>query len=168
MQLEMVHHRTVTIEQTTAASMIIRIVQPQNVSLHRALAKAESRLIDHAWRLDSGVLHITSHSTPGAVQLCDGDSCSCETTRGICWHIAAWTILSTLSAAGSPLVASLPLPMVLDVDELPDSFLDGDFSAFEDTSILNIQVEGPVQPWRLQPSVVIPNPLDALVDDLAA
>lgn len=48
----------------------------------------------------------------------------------------AWHILSTLAAAGLCCVADLPLPAVLDDDELPASFLDGDFDAFEDTTLL--------------------------------
>jgi hypothetical protein len=127
--------RTITIQHTTAASLLIQYAQPDNLSLHRALHKAEMRLLTQPWRLDAGVLHIVSHSRQNEVHVCDGEDCSCEATRGVCWHIASWTILSTLAAAGSSLRANLPLPAVVDVDELPGSFLDGPFDWADDLEL---------------------------------
>lgn len=137
MQEHLIMRQTVITPQlATAASMLIRLAHPENQSLHRALAKAEPLLMTQPWRVDAGVLRIVSHSHPNQTHTCDGQYCECETKRGVCWHIAGWHILSTLAAAGVCCVADLPLPAVLDDDELPASFLDGDFDAFEDTTLL--------------------------------
>jgi hypothetical protein len=179
----------VTSELAVTASLVIRLAQPANASLHRALVKAEARLITQPWRIDAGVLTITSHSA-NEVHLTDGDDCSCPTTRGVCWHRAAWLILSTLAAGGCSPVANLPLPSVTDEQELPGSFLDGPFDWADDESLtcpvasptgagateddVFEEVDGSTpfprrgrpEPFRLQPSIVIPNPLDADVDAL--
>jgi hypothetical protein len=86
-------------------------------------------------------------------------------------------------------VANLPLPSALDEDELPGSFLDGPFDAFDDTTLLGTfetcaVTDAPPMafyevdtlpatlkrpaPFRLQPSREMVNPLDSLVDELAA
>jgi hypothetical protein len=136
MQEAIIQQTIVTPQLTTAASMLISVSQPSNASLHRALVKAEQRLMTLPWRVDAGVLHIASHSQPNEVHLTDGEDCSCPTTRGICFHRAAWLILSTLAAGGCSPIANLPLPSILDDDEMPaDAFLDGDFSAFADDSL---------------------------------
>jgi hypothetical protein len=184
MQEVIMKQTVVTPQLTTAASMLVRLAQPGNSSLHRALEKAEGRLISQPWRVDDGVLHIVSFTHQNEVHLTDGVDCSCPTTRGTCYHKAAWFILSTLAAAGCSPVANLPLPSALDVDELPGSFLDGDFSAFDDDSLTHDQYGKllpefapapafeevdqlpPAQPFRLQPSRVLVNPLDADVDAL--
>jgi hypothetical protein len=189
MQDIMVAQTVVSPQLTTAASMLICVAQPANASLHRALVKAEARLISQPWRIDEGVLTIVSHSKQNQTHQTDGDYCECKTTRGVCWHRAAWLILSTLAAGGCSPVANLPLPM--DEDDLPaESFLDGDFSAFDDDSLLGhdeygdiipapatdfVEVDGPVvlvkrrpAPFRLQPSRELVNPLDADVDALFA
>lgn len=133
----MIARTIVTPQLATAASMLVRIAHPADQSLHRALAKAEPLLITQPWRVDEGVLRISSVSHPGDAHRTDGTYCECETRRGVCWHRASWMILSTLAAAGIHPVADLPLPAVLDEEELPaSSFLDGDFSAFEDMSLL--------------------------------
>lgn len=189
---EVIFHQTlVTPQLTTAASMLICVAQPANASLHRALVKAEARLIEQPWRIDSGILTIVSHSKQNVTHQTDGDYCECKTTRGVCWHRAAWLILSTLAAGGCSPVANLPLPSVLDEDDLPaESFLDGPFDAFDDDSLTGhdeygdiipapsfVEVDGPVVllkrrpaalPFRLQPSRVLVNPLDADVDALFA
>jgi hypothetical protein len=126
----------VTSDLTVTASLLVRMAQPSNASLHRALVKAEALLITQPWRVDAGVLHIVSHSQQNEVHLTDGDDCSCPTTRGVCWHRAAWLILSTLAAGGCSSVANLPLPSILDDDGLPaESFLDGPFDSFSDESL---------------------------------
>jgi len=135
-QEQIITQTIVTPHLATAASMLISVLQPSNASLHRALVKAEALLITQPWRVDVGVLHIVSHSQQNEVHLTDGDDCSCPTTRGVCWHRAAWLILSTLAAGGCSPIANLPLPSILDDDELPaDAFLDGDFSGFADESL---------------------------------
>jgi len=131
----MVRQTVTTPQLISAASLLVRLSHPGQASLHRALEKAEGRLMTQPWRVDAGVLHIVSASQQNEVQLTDGDDCSCPCTRGVCWHKAAWSIVSTLAAAGLWPVADLPLPSVLDDDELPASFLDGDFSAFADESL---------------------------------
>ena len=131
----MVRQTVTTPQLISAASLLVRLAHPGEASLHRALEKAEGRLMTQPWRVDAGVLHIVSASRQNEVQLTDGDDCSCPCTRGCCWHKAAWSIVSTLAAAGLYPVADLPLPSVLDDDELPASFLDGDFSAFADESL---------------------------------
>ncbi len=137
MAVEMIARQTVINPQlATAASMLVRLGHPTNTSLHRALARAEERLISQPWRVDAGVLKIVSFSKQNEIQETDGEYCTCECKRGVCWHVASWLIVSTLAAAGLLAVADLPLPAVLDDDELPASFLDGDFDAFEDTTLL--------------------------------
>lgn len=150
----MVARMIVTPQLATAASMLVRLTHPGDGSLHRALEKAETRLVSQPWRIDVGVLHVVSYSTHNDVHLTDGDDCSCKTTRGICWHRAAWMLLSTLAASGARPEASLPLPNVTNEDDLPSSFLDGPFDAFEDTSLL-VQVDAPIQPWRVSAARVL-------------
>lgn len=134
--MDMVRQTVTTPQLISAASLLVRLAHPGESSLHRALEKAEGRLMSQPWRVDAGVLHIVSASQQNEVQLTDGDDCSCPTTRGVCWHKAAWSIVSTLAAAGLWPVADLPLPSAMDDDELPaESFLDGDFSAFDDASL---------------------------------
>jgi len=136
MQEQIITRTIVTPHLATAASMLISVAQPSNASLHRALVKAEQRLMTLPWRVDAGVLHIASQSQPGEVHLTDGEDCSCPTTRGVCFHRAAWLILSTLAAGGCSPIANFPLPSILDVDELPaESFLDGPFDSFSDESL---------------------------------
>jgi hypothetical protein len=137
MQEQIITRTIVTPHLATAASMLICVAQPSNASLHRALVKAEARLITQPWRIDDGVLTIVSHSDQRITQQTDGDYCSCKTTRGICWHRSSWLILSTLAAGGCSPIANLPLPSILDDDELPaDSFLDGPFDSFSDETLL--------------------------------
>lgn len=131
----MVAQTIVTPQLASAASMLVRLAHPGAHSLHRALERAEGRIMTQPWRIDSGILQIASHSSPNEVHATDGAECTCPTSRGVCWHIAAWHILSALCAAGVSPVADLPLPAALDEDELPASFLDGDFSAFDDMSL---------------------------------
>jgi len=132
-------HRTTTItpEMITAASLLVRITHSDDASLARALGKAECRLFDLAWVVADGQLHIASHSRPRDVNLTDGLECSCPTSRGTCWHLAAWSILSAVCAAGINPVAPIPLPLCveLDDDDEPGSFLDGPFDAFDDDSL---------------------------------
>jgi hypothetical protein len=204
--------RTITPEMVTAASLLVRITHSDDASLARALGKAEERLFDLPWTVVEGLMQIASYSHPSDVHTTDGDTCTCPTSRGRCYHIACWYILSTICAAGINPVAPLPLPSVTDEDDLPaSSFLDGPFDAFDDAELtapvaaargvwykgeyftpeqLNAleQARGDapafiecdelpvfasreptiVEPFRLQPSREIPNPLDALVDELAA
>jgi hypothetical protein len=131
----MVRQTVTTPQLISAASLLVRLAHPGESSLHRALERAEGRLMTQPWRVDSGILQIASHSQQNEVHATDGAECTCPTTKGVCWHIAGWHILSTLCAAGVHPVADLPLPAVLDEDELPASFLDGDFSAFDDMSL---------------------------------
>jgi hypothetical protein len=133
----MVARYTVTTPQLiSAASLLVRLAHPGEASLHRALGKAEERLMMQAWRVDSGILQIASHSNPQDVHSTDGVECTCPTSRGVCYHIAAWHILSALCAAGVAPVADRPLPAALDEDEQPaSSFLDGPFDAFDDLSL---------------------------------
>jgi hypothetical protein len=192
MQDVIMNQTIVSPQLTTAASMLICVAQPANASLHRALVKAEARLITQPWRIDAGVLTIVSHSKQNQTHQTDGDYCECKTTRGVCWHRAAWLILSTLAAGGCSPVANLPLPSIVDEEELPGSFLDGPFDWADDESLTS-PVASPVtprateddafeevdgstpfprrgrpEPFRLQPSIAIPNPLDADVDALFA
>lgn len=182
MDTMMVRQTVITPQLATAASMLVRLANPGDASLHRALEKAEARLISQPWRIDEGVLHIVSYSRQNDVQLTDGADCSCETTRGTCWHRAAWMILSTLAAAGVDPVADLPL--AVPEDTLPaSSFLDGPFDAFDDTSLLGDARAGdewyedmqsqdapPRLPFRVgQARVMDVDPrLQALADDMWA
>lgn len=144
---EVIMRQTVVSPQlTTAASMLICVAQPANASLHRALVKAEARLMTLPWRIaEGGILTIVSHSKQNDTHKTDGDYCECKTTRGVCWHRAAWLILSTLAAGGCSPVANLPL--ALDDDELPaESFLDGPFDAFDDETLLGHDECGDIIP----------------------
>lgn len=124
MDAPIVQQTVITPQLATAASMLIRMAHPQNQSLHRALARAEERLISQPWRIDAGILRIVSFSRQNETYRTDGDYCECVTKRGVCWHRAAWMICSTLAAAGCYVVADLPLPSVLEDDDLPGDFLD--------------------------------------------
>lgn len=141
----------VTPQLATAASMLVRLTRSDDRSLCRALERAEERLISLPWSVDGGVLCISSHSSPGQVHFCDGDTCDCLTTRGVCWHRAAFVILSTIAATGALVVANLPLPAPdamrqIEDGDYPGSFLDSlDELAFdEDGGLL------PAQPVRLK------------------
>lgn len=185
--------RTLTPEMAAAAATLVKIAHPGDTSLSRACDRAQERLFAQPWTVAAGMLQIASHSTPGEVQVTDGIDCTCPTSRGVCYHIAGWLMISTLAASGIAPLAPLPLPAVLDDDELPaDSFLDGPFDAFEDDELTAPGDEGrewysdegggdfeevdslepvvpvPAQPFRLRPSREIPNPLDASVDVLFA
>lgn len=124
MDTPIVQQTVLTPQLATAASMLIRLSHAQNPSLHRALEKAETRLIAQPWRVDAGVLRIVSFSRQNETHQTDGEYCTCECRRGVCWHVASWMIVSTLAAAGCYAVAALPLPSVLEDDELPGDFLD--------------------------------------------
>lgn len=143
--------RHITPDVLTAASLLVRIAHPGDASLGRALAKAESRLIETPWTITCGILQIASHSHPSDVHCTDGNECTCETTRGVCWHIASWLILSTIGAAGITPIAPLPLPSCIldeEVDDYPGDFLDS----------LPDSRPAP-EPFRLQPArEIIPAP----------
>lgn len=110
----------------TIAGNLVRMAYPAyesrlNESLHRAIDKAEQRLVQLPWTIESGVLVITSHTHPGEVHLTDGDTCDCATMRGICWHRAAWMLLSAIFATGAAVEAPLPLPAAYyGLDEEPE------------------------------------------------
>lgn len=166
---ELMVTRTVTLEMATAASMLVRITQPAHQSLHRALAKAEARLVELPWSVDGGVLCISSHSHPGQVHYCEADVCDCLTARGTCWHRAAYLILSTIAATGVIVAANLPLPAPevyarIEDGDYPGDFLDTiDGLPFDDAGMIPTPA-----PFRLQSSRVVANPLDADVDALFA
>lgn len=169
--------RTLTPEMAAAASTLVKIAHPGDTSLSRACDRAQERLFAQPWAVRSGILEIASLSNPGDIRATDGVICTCPTNRGVCYHIAGWLILSSLSAAGIAPQAPLPLPCLIDEDELPaESFLDGPFDAFEDDSLTGSGDEGrewysdegggdfeevdsleperaPVQPWRIQPAI---------------
>lgn len=126
----------ITPELIAAASAFVKLTHATDASLARALDRASARLLELPWSVDCGILQIASHSHASEVHSTDGTDCTCEASRGVCWHCAAWGILSAIAATGVNVVAALPLPSVLDDDDLPASFLDGDFDAFEDTSLL--------------------------------
>jgi hypothetical protein len=152
--MEMVRQTVITPQLATAASMLVRMAHPGDASLHRALEKAEARLMTQPWRVDDGVLHIVSFSHQNEVQLTDGADCSCPATKGVCWHAAAWRILSTLAAAGLDPVADLPLAPA--EDTLPaSSFLDGPFDAFEDVELTAPEPVAPVAPKPFKPGKAI-------------
>jgi len=157
MSMTMVQRTVVNPQLATAASMLVRLAHPGDASLARALEKAEVRLMTQPWRVDDGVLHIVSYSHQNEVQLTDGADCSCPCVRGVCWHAAAWRILSTLAAAGVDPVADLPLPSLTE-DELgpegtPGSFLDGPFDAFEDVELTAPDPVAAVAPFKLGKAV---------------
>jgi len=131
----------------TAGSMLVRIAHPADASMARALGKAEQRLIDQAWTITCGILQIASFSHPTDVNATDGLECSCPTSKGVCYHRAAWFILSTIAASGINPVAPIPLPLcVAEGDDEPGSFLDGDFDGFADESLTGWDEYGDVIP----------------------
>lgn len=109
-----------TPELLLAASVLVRLAHPANCSLHRALDKAQARLSTQPWRLYDGHLEIVSASHPNQIQSADADYCSCKTTRGICWHRAAWHLLAAIAGAGGIVSPALPLPDMGAVDDAPD------------------------------------------------
>jgi len=131
----------------TAASLLVRITHADDASLARALGKAEQRLFDLAWTIDCGILQIASFSHPTDVNATDGESCTCPTSRGCCYHRAAWFILSAVCAAGINPVAPIPLPLCVALDEdEPGSFLDGPFDSFSDESLTGWDEYGDIIP----------------------
>jgi hypothetical protein len=116
------------IEVVTTASCLIRLAHPDDTSLHRALIKAGARLMTHPWAYANGQLEITSHSHPNEIHVATRTGCTCE-AFGLCWHIAAVSIISTIAAAGLELVPVLPLPNMILAEDYGDydpygSFLD--------------------------------------------
>jgi len=115
-------------EVLLAASMLVRLAHPDNASLHRALDKASIRLSTHPWRLFDRHLEITSESHPNQIQTTDGEYCTCKTTRGVCWHQAAWHVLAAVAGAGGIISPALPLPDMAAVDEAYNDWEpEGDF-----------------------------------------
>lgn len=116
------------------AATLVRLAHVHNENLHNALNKAEVRLFTHAWSVSGGILRIESDSNVGNFRLTDGDKCECPTRKYICWHRAAWMILSVLAAANiAPLKSeNVPLasrgPVTPEESELDDidagNFLD--------------------------------------------
>jgi hypothetical protein len=106
---------TLTPQLLIAASTLLRLAHPTDASLSRALDKAGERLMCLPWRMCFEHMEITSASHPNEVHLTDGEVCTCKTTRGVCWHRAAYYIVSTIGAAGVQLQPPLPLP---DMDAL--------------------------------------------------
>ncbi len=86
-------------ELIVAASMLIRIANPEEASLLRALDRAQERVLHLPWQVDGDTLQIASYKTPGVMRHTDGEYCDCETRRGVCWHRAAWLLLCTVAAA---------------------------------------------------------------------
>jgi hypothetical protein len=84
----------------TLASALLRTAHPEDQSLARALMKAEERLPRLRWSVEAGVLEIQSYTTPGLMHHVDDERCSCKTSRGWCWHRAAYEVVSVCAAAG--------------------------------------------------------------------
>lgn len=136
---------TLTPQLVALASALVRTANADNASLHRALVKAEPRLLDLGWEVSGGVLQIQSYTTPGKCWETDGDTCHCKTSRGICWHKGAWMILSVCAAAGIAPLAPVQLPKALRypqsgnplpayrIDDVPGNFL-GDFPPLDEWS----------------------------------
>jgi hypothetical protein len=112
------------------AAMLVKITHLDNDSLHRALDKAAPRLTSQPWRIDT-LLHIVSVSRPNEVHSCDETSCTCPTTRGWCWHRAAFLLLTTIAGAGGVVAPALLLPDMAALDEA-NSF--DDYGTFLDQS----------------------------------
>ena len=108
---------TTTPELLIAASTLIKLAHRGDYSLARALEKAEYRLMTHPWRMTYELLHITSESHPNEVHITDGELCTCKTTRGTCWHRAAYILISTVQAAGVQIVPELLLPNMDALDQ---------------------------------------------------
>lgn len=132
MTTTMVAHRTATITRDViiAASTLVRVTHPTDSSMHRALGKAETLMLDMSWTIERGMLVIDSASEPGDVRRTDGETCSCPTSKGVCWHRAAWHMLSAIAATGLNPMAPKPLqlPATFHVaealDDYPGNFLD--------------------------------------------
>jgi hypothetical protein len=110
-----------TPQMVALASALVRTANADDASLHRAIVKAERRLLELAWEVSGGVLAIQSATTPGLVHHADEHVCDCRTTRGWCWHRAAWFILSVAAAAG---VAPLAPVRRLSSEPQPAPFYD--------------------------------------------
>jgi len=122
-------HTSSTPALLIAASTLIRLAHPTDASLHRALDKAQDRLMTTPWRMAFELLDIVSASHPNEIHIATRTGCTCEARR-TCWHMAALLIVATISATGVELVPALPLPnMVLmedyaDFDAYAGDFLD--------------------------------------------
>lgn len=117
--MSMVPHRTkqITFDLVIAAGTLVKLAHKHDTSLHRAVERAAPRLMEMPWRVNEGVLEVVSYSHPSDTQKTDGEWCSCQCVRGVCWHKGAWTLLSTIAATGVEVEATLPLPNMVEVDQ---------------------------------------------------
>jgi hypothetical protein len=120
-----------TTDLLTAAAALIRLAHPADASLHRALVKAESRLMLHPWRMAGGWLEITSESHPNTIHMANRGGCTCRVdmpwARGICWHRAAAALLDVIAATGHELLPALPLPDMALMEDYGDYDPNADF-----------------------------------------
>jgi len=148
----MVHQHTKP-EVLLAASMLVRLAHPDNASLHRALDKASIRLTTHPWRLYDRHLEITSESHPNQIQSTDGEYCTCKTTKGFCWHKAAWHLLAAVAGAGGIIAPALPLPDMAALDEaMSDWEPEGDF--LDEIEVAPARANGPSYAQRFNSAAV--------------
>lgn len=140
--------RTLTPEMAAAASTLVKMARAGDTSLSRALDRAQERLFSQPWALVGGILQIASVSEASEQRATDGSACSCPTTKGTCWHVASYLILSSIAGAGVLPYAPLPLPFVMDDDELPgEYFLDGPFDAYDDSELTAPEAEPVKREW---------------------
>jgi hypothetical protein len=89
------------VAQKVAASL--KVAQPGNASLGRALDKAlELMEQGHHMELSGNVLHCDSATTEGVAYAAMVQECPCPTTQGVCWHRAACAVfigMQTIEAA---------------------------------------------------------------------
>jgi hypothetical protein len=106
------------------AAALIAAAHPKDESLHAALWRAQSRLGNHEWHIEQGELRIQSESHRSQYWLTDGTRCECPSRKPtVCWHIAAWRILSVLAAVcGLEPDAQGQLVIVFPPDEDPSAY----------------------------------------------
>lgn len=102
----------ISLEVARMAAAGLKVAQPGNDSLWRALDKAVELIEQgHPMELRGNVLHVASASREGIDYATMLNECPCETTQGCCWHRAACALfvsVQTIEAVAGvcePLVA---------------------------------------------------------------
>jgi len=102
----------ISLEVARMVAAGLKIAQPGNSSLWRALDKAVELMEQgHPMELRGNVLHVASASQPGIDYATMLNECPCMAQAGVCWHRAALALLvsiQTIEAAAQvcqPLVA---------------------------------------------------------------
>lgn len=115
-------------ETIAAALRQARIEAAEHRAWFNAINKAALNLGACKWAFDGDTLQIESATSSGKYYIVRSSGCPCKAGEAgkPCWHRAARRLLIKAAEMAQPAIAE---------PELPESFLDGDFDAFEDASL---------------------------------